>query len=274
VGPKIRPGQSFDEVIDRALEAARCVIVLWSKKSVSSRWVKAEASEGNRRGILVPALIEDDARIPLEFRYQHASRLTDWRAEESGHLEFDELKDAIGELLRRPPEAPRETADSEVEVSRTILQPSKTGSRVENQQVRVLRIVVASPGDVQAERNALPEVIAEINRGVAADRDLRLELSRWETDTHPGFHADGPQGAIDPILKIENCDVLIGIFWRRFGTPTKDVELHQGRLGFRLVLRFLQRRAPRGPPGRLLRPPSPVCAWSRGMIGYLVIGSF
>ena len=43
---RIPPGQSLDEVIDRALEAARCVIVMWSKKSVSSRWVKAEASEG------------------------------------------------------------------------------------------------------------------------------------------------------------------------------------------------------------------------------------
>jgi len=93
---------------------------------------------------------------------------------------------------------------------------------MESQQVRVLRIVLASPGDVTAERKALPEVIAEINRGVAADRDLRLELSRWETDAYPGFHADGPQGGIDPILNIDNCDVLIGIFWRRFGTPTKD----------------------------------------------------
>jgi hypothetical protein len=104
-----------------------------------------------------------------------------------------------------------------------------------NQQVRVLRIVVASPGDVQMERNALPEVISEINRGVAADRDLRLELSRWETDTYPGFHAYGPQGGIDPILKIENCDLLIGIFWRRFGTPTIDAGSgteHEFRLAY------------------------------------------
>jgi hypothetical protein len=87
---------------------------------------------------------------------------------------------------------------------------------------QILRIVVASPGDVQAERKALPDVIDEINRGVAADRNLRLELSRWETDTYPGFHADGPQGEIDTILRIDDCDLLIGIFWHRFGTPTMD----------------------------------------------------
>src|SRR5215213_4374642 len=89
------------------------------------------------------------------------------------------------------------------------------------QQLRVLRIVVASPGDVQAERNKLQDVIEELNRGVAADRRLHLSLSRWETDAYPGFHLDGPQGLIDPILRIENCDILIGIFWKRFGTPTK-----------------------------------------------------
>ncbi|HEX5731603.1 MAG TPA: COR domain-containing protein [Blastocatellia bacterium] len=89
-------------------------------------------------------------------------------------------------------------------------------------QRRILRIVVASPGDVQQERDVLPSVIDEVNRIVAADRGLHLELSRWETDTHPGFHLEGPQGLIDPILKITDCDLLIGIFWKRFGTPTAD----------------------------------------------------
>jgi hypothetical protein len=89
-------------------------------------------------------------------------------------------------------------------------------------QARILRIVVASPNDVQAERNVLPSVLEELNSGVADDRGLRLELSRWETDTHPGFHPEGPQGLIDPVLKITECDVLIGIFWKRFGTPTAD----------------------------------------------------
>jgi formylglycine-generating enzyme required for sulfatase activity len=88
--------------------------------------------------------------------------------------------------------------------------------------VELLRVVVASPGDVQAERDALPAVIEELNKSVARDRNLRLELARWETDAYPGFHAEGPQGLIDPILQIEDCDVLIGIFWKRFGTPTRD----------------------------------------------------
>ena len=88
--------------------------------------------------------------------------------------------------------------------------------------IRVLRVVVASPSDVQTERDLVPVVIEGINRSLGADRGVRLEAIRWETDAYPGLHPDGPQGLIDPILKIEDCDVLVGIFWKRFGTSTRE----------------------------------------------------
>ncbi|KAB8317666.1 NACHT domain-containing protein [Tolypothrix campylonemoides VB511288] len=109
----------------------------------------------------------------------------------------------------------------------TLIQSAATINAPENknnfmEQKRTLRVVVASPNDVKPERDILPNIIDELNRAIAADKHLRLELSRWETDTYPGFHPEGPQGLIDPILNIANCDILIGIFWKRFGTPTKD----------------------------------------------------
>ena len=64
-------------------------------------------------------------------------------------------------------------------------------------------------------------VIAELNRGVAHERHVVLELIHWKTDAYPGFHPEGPQGVIDPILKIDDCDILLAIFWKRFGTPAK-----------------------------------------------------
>jgi tetratricopeptide (TPR) repeat protein len=88
----------------------------------------------------------------------------------------------------------------------------------------VLHVVVASPSDVQQERDVLDNVVAEVNRGVAADRGVRLEVARWETDAYPGFHPKGPQGLIDSVLRITDCDLLIGIFWKRFGTPTSDAK--------------------------------------------------
>ena len=92
------------------------------------------------------------------------------------------------------------------------------------EQVRVLRVVVASPGDVQSERDSLPEVIDELNKSTAADRGLRLELIRWQTDAYPGFHPEGSQGQIESGLDIEHSDVLIGIFWKKFGTPVKEAQ--------------------------------------------------
>jgi hypothetical protein len=87
-----------------------------------------------------------------------------------------------------------------------------------------LRVVVASPRDVQSERNSLVDVAAELNRGIAKDRAIHIEISRWEIDAAPGFHLEGPQGIIDSVLRIEDCDLLVGIFWKRFGTPTADAK--------------------------------------------------
>jgi hypothetical protein len=75
---------------------------------------------------------------------------------------------------------------------------------------------------VREEREALDKVIERVNSNVAAYLGLTLRTVRWETESYPGFHLDGPQGLIDKILKIEDSDILIGIFWKRFGTPTKD----------------------------------------------------
>ena len=68
--------------------------------------------------------------------------------------------------------------------------------------LRVLRVVVASPGDVKAEREIVPKVIEEVNRNFGREHRLHLDVYRWETDSHPGFHPEGPQGLIDRILKI------------------------------------------------------------------------
>ena len=94
---EIPPGKSFDETIENALSSARSVVVLWSKTSVSSRWVKTEAAEGAERGILVPALI-DNVKIPLEFKRIEAADLSDWQGD-SSHREFDQLMRTVAGLL-------------------------------------------------------------------------------------------------------------------------------------------------------------------------------
>jgi len=72
---RIGLGSSFDREIERELNAASCVVVLWSPASVESDWVREEAGDGLERDILVPAWIEA-CRIPLGFRRAQAADLS------------------------------------------------------------------------------------------------------------------------------------------------------------------------------------------------------
>lgn len=93
----IPPGKEFDQVIEEALDAAKCVVVLWSKTSTASSWVKTEAAEAMRRKILVPALI-DETKIPLEFRRLQAADLSQWQGEHS-HPELEKFSRSIEEHI-------------------------------------------------------------------------------------------------------------------------------------------------------------------------------
>ena len=73
-----------------------------------------------------------------------------------------------------------------------------------------------------AERKKVALVVDELNRRVAPSRGYRLSLWRWETDARPGLHPEGPQGLIDERMEIEHADIVVGIFWKRFGTPTSE----------------------------------------------------
>ena len=63
---QILPGQSWSTLIEEKLTSAKAVVVVWSRASVQSEWVKAEAMAARERGILVPVRI-DAAPIPLPF---------------------------------------------------------------------------------------------------------------------------------------------------------------------------------------------------------------
>src|SRR6185437_8417592 len=74
----IPPGRQFDDVIEEALDAARCVVVLWTNDSAASDWVRNEASEAVSKKALIPALLEPGVKIPFEFRRIQAADLSQW----------------------------------------------------------------------------------------------------------------------------------------------------------------------------------------------------
>jgi hypothetical protein len=90
---KIIAGQTFDQVIEHELVTAKSVVVLWSKDSISSEWVRNEAAAAAERDVLVPALI-DHVKLPLEFRRKQTADLTDWNGDPS-HEGFQALCEGI-----------------------------------------------------------------------------------------------------------------------------------------------------------------------------------
>lgn len=86
----------------------------------------------------------------------------------------------------------------------------------------VLSVFVASPSDVEEERDKLESVIQELNMIWARNLGVRLELIRWESHVSPGFGEDA-QDVINEHIP-DDYDLFIGIMWCRFGTPTKRAE--------------------------------------------------
>lgn len=76
----LRAGDAYDEVTEAALRSARAVVVLWSTRSVASRWVRAEATLADRNKTLLPAMIEPCDR-PIMFELTQTADLSHWRGE-------------------------------------------------------------------------------------------------------------------------------------------------------------------------------------------------
>lgn len=76
----LRSGETYDEVTESALKAAAAVVVLWSKTSIASRWVRAEATIADRKGTLLPAMIEACDR-PVMFELHQTADISRWKGD-------------------------------------------------------------------------------------------------------------------------------------------------------------------------------------------------
>jgi hypothetical protein len=76
-------------------------------------------------------------------------------------------------------------------------------------------VLIASPGDVPAERDAVQRVFNQWN---SRNEFATLHASMWESAATPAL-GDHPQHILDDQL-IAKSDLMIVIFWSRLGTPT------------------------------------------------------
>lgn len=86
----------------------------------------------------------------------------------------------------------------------------------------IFRALVASPSDCVHERKIIPEVISAWNAVHSLSSAAIIEPVLWETHSRPGM-GNRPQELINRQL-VEHCDLIIGAFWTRLGTPTGIAE--------------------------------------------------
>jgi TIR domain/WD domain, G-beta repeat len=98
-------GKDFGRQIERELNEAKAVVVLWCPLSRESEWVLEEAHFAQRHGKLAPAWLE---RVdpPLGFGRADTIDLTDWSGAPRGGYGFDRLLDEIARLVGREPRMP------------------------------------------------------------------------------------------------------------------------------------------------------------------------
>jgi hypothetical protein len=89
--------------------------------------------------------------------------------------------------------------------------------------INLIRVFIASPGDVAEERRAVTEACSRTNIELGDYLKIRLEPIEWETHTFP-THGPSIQEAILEQIPFERLDLFIGILSNRFGTPTKSAD--------------------------------------------------
>lgn len=75
--------------------------------------------------------------------------------------------------------------------------------------------MLVAPDDVDLEIDALKDVIQQANNW---RRDAPVDVWWWRTDSGPGLHLDGPQGRADELMRVEDADLVVAVFWARLGT--------------------------------------------------------
>jgi hypothetical protein len=82
------------------------------------------------------------------------------------------------------------------------------------------RILIASPSDVQDARKIIAECIEQWNYINSHSSGMILEPVRWETHSYPELGQEA-QSIINWQI-VDDCDIVVGCFRSRLGTPTAD----------------------------------------------------
>lgn len=167
---QIAGGAAWRHAIESELDASKCVVVVWSKRSVSREgtFVQDEATRAQQRGVYVPVLI-DKVRLPLGFGELQALPLTGWRGDPADE-QFQAVLTAVSQVIVDKP-----------------LPPPRRSSRMRADR----RTMIAVAG-VAAVAVAGPSWFLRRRRtGSASHRIAVLPFANLSGDVHQNYFSDG-----------------------------------------------------------------------------------
>lgn len=87
-------------------------------------------------------------------------------------------------------------------------------------QATVLRVLIASPSDVQEARDAVERALHSWNDAYSRSKGVVMMPWRWETSSVAAL-GDHPQKLIN-LQGVDDSDIVIALFGSRLGAPTPD----------------------------------------------------
>ena len=142
----LRSGEDYDAVTEKSLRTAKAVVVLWSPRSVNSRWVRAEATIADRGHTLMPVMIEACDR-PVMFELKQTVEMFHWRGdlEDKAWLAFvADLRHKIGRAdpepvaVATPAAMPAQAPAAPVSAGRSVVAVLPVGCRGGDGELEVL----------------------------------------------------------------------------------------------------------------------------------------
>jgi TolB-like protein len=160
----LRTGEAYDQVTETALRTAKAVVVLWSKKSVQSRWVRAEATLADRNKTLVPCMIEPCER-PIMFELTQTAELSHWKGDAADKAWRAFLADVQRFVAKEAPAVEAPAAPLAAPTVQETLKPGQSGSAP---SLAVLPFTNRSglPEDEVFAEGMVEDVISALSQGV------------------------------------------------------------------------------------------------------------
>src|SRR5580700_1544452 len=211
-------GRTRWEEIRELLDSSDAVLFVVGHRygSVDTRtgksWVEQEyeAAKRSKKPLLVflaadnspwpPRFIDPDRRKIQEFRQRVASDQV-----VKVFSSADDLRFAVTESLARWVTALEKTSSG--------VEPKRV---VQKREIRIIRLLLSSPGDVAEERDRVARAVFRFNQDAVEESGLFIKLVRWE-DMAPQI---GPKAQAVINKQIGQYHMFCGIMWNRFGTPT------------------------------------------------------